>query len=83
MSVETVKVGLGNRSYDIVIGDDVIESAGSLLTPHLRRPFAVIVADETVNAAHGERLRRALSSTGVKHETIALPPGEARRVYRS
>lgn len=81
MSVSRVRVGLGARSYDIVAGEGVIDDAGALLAPHLRRPFVVIVTDETVNAAHGERLRRALSASGVKHETIALPPGEATKSF--
>lgn len=81
MTTQTISVALGARSYDIIVGDGVIDSAGALLAPQLRRPFAAIVTDETVNAAHGERLRRALAAAGIRHETIALPPGEATKSF--
>jgi 3-dehydroquinate synthase len=81
MSTEIVKVGLGVRSYDIIAGEGVLAGAGDHLAPLLRRPFAAIVTDDIVNAAHGERLRSALSASGVKHETISLPPGEATKSF--
>ncbi len=81
MTTSTVKVALGARSYDINIGDGVLDAAGALIAPLLHRPFSVIVTDETVDAAHGERLRRALSTAGVRHETIALRPGEATKSF--
>jgi 3-dehydroquinate synthase len=77
----TVNVALGARSYDILVGDGVLDSAGERLAPLLRRPFAVIVTDETVDAAHGGRLRRALAAAGVRHETVVLPPGEATKSF--
>lgn len=81
MTTATVTVALGARSYDVIAGDGLIESAGALLSPLLRRPFAVIVTDETVDAAHGGRLRRSLSDAGVRHETIVLPPGEGTKSF--
>lgn len=81
MSTETVNVALGPRNYDILVGDSLIDGAGASLSPYLRRPFTVIVTDETVNAAHGDRLRHALSAAGVGHETIALAPGEATKSF--
>jgi 3-dehydroquinate synthase len=81
MKTSVVTVALGLRSYDIVAGDGAIDGAGALLAPLLRRPFTVIVTDKTVDKAHGDRLRGALSANGVRSETIALPPGEATKSF--
>jgi hypothetical protein len=34
----TVAVALGDRSYDILIGDGLLARAGELVKPHLKRP---------------------------------------------
>ncbi len=81
MTPATLSVDLGARRYDIVIGDGVLDRAGALLAPHLVRPFAVIVTDTIVDAAHGDRLRRALGGAGIGTETIALAPGEATKSF--
>jgi 3-dehydroquinate synthase len=81
MTGSTLSVDLGERRYDIVIGDGVIDRAGTLLAPLLRRPFCAIVTDETVDALHGDRLRRALGAAGVVTASVALPPGEATKSF--
>lgn len=74
---EILKVGLGARAYDIVVGEGLLENAGKYLRPLLKRDRVVVIADETAFAAQGARLRAGLSAYGVSAETIALPPGEA------
>ena len=81
MTRSSVTVSLGARSYEILAGEGLIDDVGALLSPLLHRPFAVVVTDTAVNAAHGDRLRRALSSAGVRHETITLAPGEATKSF--
>lgn len=81
MSADRITVALGARSYDILVGENVINDAGALLAPLLQRPFAAIVTDAHVEAAHGERLRRALANVGVRSETIVLAPGEATKSF--
>jgi 3-dehydroquinate synthase len=81
MTAERITVSIGHRSYDIAVGDDVLDNAAAHLAPLLKRPFAVIVTDANVEAAHGPRLRRALAAGGVKSEAIILPPGEATKSF--
>lgn len=76
MSEHRVTVGLGARAYDIVIGEAVLDSAGALLAPMLKRPRTVIITDENVYAAQGPRLESSLKRAGVSFETIKLAPGE-------
>ncbi|MEL7486276.1 MAG: 3-dehydroquinate synthase [Pseudomonadota bacterium] len=76
MTVSTVRVGLGARSYDILIGDGVLDRAGALMKPLLTRPQTVIISEETVFAAQGARLETALADAGIAFETLILPAGE-------
>ena len=75
-SFDTVKVALGERSYDIVIGSGACADIGTHLNPILRRPRLAVVTDETVYRLHGETLGAALNAARIDHRTIILPPGE-------
>ncbi len=57
---ETVTVDLGERSYDIEIGDGALAGIGPFLAETCPGGRAIIVTDDTVNAAHGGRLRTLL-----------------------
>ena len=74
-------VPLGSRSYEILVGRDLLRDAGQHLGPVLARPKAAIVTDETVAKLHLETLRGALAKTGVASDTIVLPPGEASKNF--
>ena len=86
MTFAKLTVGLGARSYDIVIGPDAqgvsaLDEAGALLAPHLRRKRTVIVTDSNVEAAHGARLAAALEKAGIGAGWIILPPGEQTKSF--
>jgi len=46
--VERLRVELGDRAYEILVGPRLIERAGREIQPMLRRRQVVIVSDETV-----------------------------------
>lgn len=73
---ETVRVELGPRSYDIVVGDGVLAEAGALMGPVLRQDRVVVVTDENVAPLHLEALTRALANAGLSAEAVVLPAGE-------
>ncbi|MDT8345942.1 MAG: 3-dehydroquinate synthase family protein, partial [Thermohalobaculum sp.] len=75
--METVRVGLGERSYDILIGPGLIGRAGALIGPHLARPSVAIVTDATVAGLHLEPFRAALAAEGIASEAVVVPAGEA------
>jgi 3-dehydroquinate synthase len=79
--VETVKVALGDRSYDIAIGGDLLRQAGKRIAPLLRRPFAAIVTDTNVAGRYLEPLEEALAAEGIASKAIVLPPGEKTKSY--
>ncbi|KFB08926.1 3-dehydroquinate synthase [Nitratireductor basaltis] len=77
----TVKVGLGERSYDIVIGPGILRDAGNRLARVLPGARAAVVTDETVAGFHLDTLKTALDNAGVGHEVITVPPGEKSKSF--
>jgi len=73
----TVRVDLGERSYDILIGDGLIARAGALVQPFSAQPRAFVISDETVWRLHGDRLRAGLASAGINTIENVLPAGES------
>ena len=77
MQQETLTVGLGNRAYDIVIGPDLIERAGSILGPIATGRQIIIVSDKTVAKLHLDRLMAGLKTTARAIDHFAVAAGEA------
>jgi 3-dehydroquinate synthase len=78
----TIRVGLGARSYDVMVGDDLIDKAGVLMKPLLPRGRTAVVCDETVERTHGPRLGAALKAAGVQASWVVLPPGEQTKSWQ-
>ncbi|MDR2163532.1 MAG: 3-dehydroquinate synthase [Clostridiales Family XIII bacterium] len=69
-------VGLGERSYDIVIGGGVFASAGARLADLAADGAICVITDENVNRLYGYALAEALGRVGIGYETFVIPPGE-------
>jgi 3-dehydroquinate synthase len=76
-AADTVRVELGDRSYDIAIGPGLIDGAGARIAPLLTHPRVAVIADARVDALHGERLADALVQAGIAVERLTVPSGEA------
>jgi 3-dehydroquinate synthase len=81
MSRTVVSVGLGERSYDVLIGPGLIDGAGELIAPLLRKARVAVIADAHVAELHGERLSAALRGAGVSVSMITVPPGEETKSF--
>ncbi len=77
----TVEVALGPRSYTIHIGHRLLDQAGAILRPLLRRPRCVIVTDSHVAALHLQSLEAVLVASGITTAAVVVPPGEASKSY--
>src|SRR5712691_2900665 len=75
-TIERLRVELGERGYDILVGPGLIGRAGAEILPLLRRRQAVIVTDEIVARHHLAPLRASLAEHGIAERTVVLPPGE-------
>jgi 3-dehydroquinate synthase len=76
-----VPVAIAGKPYEVLIGRGLIERAGELIRPLLKRPRVAVVVDETVDALHGERLVAALSAAGVAVERVVVDAGEATKSF--
>lgn len=72
-----VRVELGTRSYDILIGADLLARSGALIAPFTKQSRVFVLSDETVWALHGDRLKAGLSSGGLTGLEKVLPAGES------
>lgn len=75
----SVTVDLGERSYDIVIGEDLLSKAADYIAPHLKARRVAIVTDENVYALHGKTLETALSD--FQTHMIIRPAGESQKSF--
>lgn len=72
----SVRVDLGARSYDILIGAGLLARAGALIAPFASQPRAFIISDHTVWGLHGDALRAGLAANGIEAIENILPAGE-------
>jgi 3-dehydroquinate synthase len=77
----SLTVELGNRSYDIIIGDGLLAKAGSYFAPLLRKPRVIVVTDETVAKLYLQPLEASLSAAGITHHHVILPAGEQTKSF--
>jgi 3-dehydroquinate synthase len=78
---DALRVGLGERSYDIIIGQGLLARAGELLQPLLRRPRVIIVTDETVAPLYAASLESSLKAHSIMCQRVALPAGEKTKSF--
>lgn len=78
---KTVRVNLDDRSYDILVGPGLISRAGELAAPLLRRRRVAIVTDAHVAQHHLDMLKASLDASGIRHDTVILPPGEQTKCF--
>lgn len=74
--MQTLTVALGDRSYPIHIGRDLL-SRPDLILPHLQRKQVAVVSNTTVAPLYLEKLAQPLRDAGVSVIAIVLPDGEA------
>ena len=76
MTVEVIKVSLGERSYDITLGADIIDTVGSLCRELGLSGTAAVVSNTTVAPLYLERVRASLEQAGYRVVAVCLPDGE-------
>lgn len=77
----SVRVELGARSYDVVIGEGLLAEAGARLAPFAPGKRVAVVVDETVAALHLPVLLEGLRREGIEAHPIVLPPGEGQKSF--
>jgi 3-dehydroquinate synthase len=80
-TLRTVRVDLGARSYDILIGRGLIETAGRELARRLPGVRVAVVTDGTVAELHLPMLTEGLDAAGIEHVACIIPPGETSKSF--
>lgn len=80
-AARSVRVDLPGRSYDILIGKDLLGETGRAIAALAPGAACAVVTDESVAAHHLARLGDSLDAAGIRHKAIVVPPGEASKSY--
>jgi len=78
---ETLRVDLNDRSYDIIVGANLIPNAGEHIPQFVKRDPAIIVTDVNVAELHLENIVKSLQEANITSKTILLPAGENTKSY--
>ena len=73
--MNTLQLDLGERSYPIHIGANLLAQA-DLYKKHLKGSLTAVVTNETVAPLYADRVVKTLESLGQKVKLIVLPDGE-------
>ena len=79
--ISTLRVDLGDRSYDIKVGSNLIECAGELVAPVLARPRVVIITDDNVAPLYLDALTESLNAADIQTTSITVPAGEQTKSF--
>lgn len=82
MTLRTLTVGLGDRSYPIHIGRGLLARA-ELLSPHLASRRAAVVTNATVAPLYAEAVERAIAACGATSFRVVIPDGEAEKRWET
>lgn len=75
--MEHVQVGLGDRSYPIMIDQGLLDGIGTELKSRGIAKRFVVVTDDTVAGLYGDTVLNSLRQAGFSPDSITFPAGEA------
>ncbi|MGE0154446.1 MAG: 3-dehydroquinate synthase [Reyranellaceae bacterium] len=81
MTAMIVPVALGERSYDILIGDALLDRAGELIARATKARRAVVVSDDAVAPLYLPRLQASLARAGIEAGEFVVPAGEGSKEF--
>ncbi len=77
----TVRVELGDRSYDILIGPGLIAAAGAEIAARLKGRRIAIITDAHVGPVYLDPFMRSLADKGIEAVSLVLPAGEKTKSF--
>ena len=78
---ETVRVALGGRGYDILVGSGLLREAGRHVASRLPGRAAVVVTDRAVAPLHLDAAVDALREAGFACSDLIVEPGEGSKDF--
>jgi 3-dehydroquinate synthase len=80
-SSRCVRVDLGDRSYDILIGPGLIARAGAEIAARRPKVRCAVITDSNVAAVHLDALVASLEKAGIEARPLVLEPGEKTKCF--
>jgi 3-dehydroquinate synthase len=74
--MQKIRVELGERSYDISIGNNILDGIGDALKSLGLSPKVAVVSNPTVLELYGERVSNSIREAGFDLLTVTIPDGE-------
>lgn len=74
--MNTLRIELGDRGYDIRIGDGVLDKAGEYIAGACKGRSAAIVTNPRIGELYAARVVKSLEDAGFSVEVISVPAGE-------
>ena len=74
--MESLRVELGDRGYDILIGEGLLASLGERLKPVCAGARVAVLSNHTVWGLYGAEARRSLTEAGLEPAEVVIPDGE-------
>ncbi len=74
--MKIVEVGLGERSYPIIVKTGLLDEIGTELQERKLAKRYIVIADDKVATIYFERLCNSLAGKGIKFELLTFPSGE-------
>jgi 3-dehydroquinate synthase len=77
----TVTVSVPSGSYEVLIGQGVLERVGAVVAETCAARHVALVADETVADYFAEESLDSLGTAGIRGELLVIPPGEGSKTW--
>ena len=74
--VQTIRVNLAERSYDIAIGAGNLADAGRFLAERAKVTHVVLITDDNVQKPHAMQVAESLGEQDIDVDVICVEPGE-------
>ena len=76
MKNKILLVPLKNQSYKIIIGNDIIRNAGTIIKRVIKKPKVFIVTNKLLKKHHLSKLLISLKKSKIEYKTILINDGE-------
>ncbi|MFM9115908.1 MAG: 3-dehydroquinate synthase [Planctomycetota bacterium] len=73
----TVRVALGPRSYDIVLGSNLLASVGELIVQLTSASHVFLISDNHLLESHAQTVVESLQASGLRCDRGVIPAGES------
>ncbi|MFH1287373.1 MAG: 3-dehydroquinate synthase [bacterium] len=74
--MKKVNVNLGERSYEIIVGQDILKNLGEYINKKRIGKDAFLITNKPLNRIYGKEVKKALVKNKINVQNIVLPDGE-------